>query len=72
VVVGTAGAPFVHGKNEEAADGNWKLTHLGHVEGKIGYCVVDIDGPKVTVTYKAESAPGKFEAADSFSYTVGK
>ncbi|HEY3781246.1 MAG TPA: metallophosphoesterase [Fimbriimonadaceae bacterium] len=72
VVVGTGGAPFVHGKNQEATDGNWALTHLGHVEGKIGYVVVDIAGPKVTVTYKAESAPNKFETADSFSYTVAK
>jgi hypothetical protein len=66
VVVGTAGAPFVHGRNDEPTDGKWKLTHLGHVEGKLGYCVVDIDGKKATVTFKAESSPGKFETADSF------
>jgi hypothetical protein len=72
VVVGTAGAPFVQGKNTEAADGDWKLTHLGHVEGKLGYCVVDVDGAKVTVTYKAESAPGVFDPADTFSFEASK
>jgi len=68
VVVGTAGAPFVHGKSAEAMDGKWKLSHLGHVEGRLGYCVVDIDGAKVTVTFKAENSSGVFEEADKFSY----
>lgn len=70
VVVGTAGAPFVHGTSTEATDGRWSLTHLGHVEGKLGYCVVDIDGTKVTVLFKAGTAPGVFETADSFSYDL--
>ncbi|HVT12677.1 MAG TPA: metallophosphoesterase [Fimbriimonadaceae bacterium] len=70
VVVGTAGAPFAHGTSSQATDGNWTLAHLGHVEGKLGYCVVDVDGSKVTVTFKAETSPGVFERADSFAYEV--
>lgn len=72
VVAGTAGAPFVHGTSTEASDGDWALTHLGHVEDKLGYCVVDVDGSKVTVTFKGETSPGVFEPVDSFSYEEGK
>ena len=71
VVVGTAGAPFVKGSDEMGDIGNWQVTKLGHVEGKLGYCVVDVDGPKVTMTFKAETSPGVFETADTFSYTLG-
>lgn len=71
-VVGTAGAPFVSGTSTEASDGPWKLTHLAHVEKKLGYCVVDVDGQKVSITFKAESKPGIFEAADTFSYEIAK
>jgi hypothetical protein len=68
IVVGTAGAPFVQGTSSDASDGQWALKHLRHVEGKLGYCVVDVDGSTVTVTYKAETEPGKFEVADTFSF----
>jgi len=68
VIVGTAGAPFVHGTNTAPTDGDWKLTHMGHNEGALGYAVVDIDGNHVSVVYKAEKSPGDFERADSFSY----
>jgi len=69
-VVGTAGAPFVKGKQLNAQDGDWKLNRLGHVEKTLGYCVVDVNGPKVTIIFKAETSPGKFESADSFSYQI--
>jgi hypothetical protein len=69
-VVGTAGAPFVKGKELNTTDADWSLTRIAHVEQKLGYCLVDVDGPKVTVTYKAESTPGVFEAADKLSYEV--
>ena len=68
VIVGTAGAPFVHGKDAPFNDGNWKLTRFGHNEDALGYAVIDIDGNHVTVTYKAEKSPGDFEPADSFNY----
>lgn len=68
VIVGTAGAPFVHGTSTAPSDGDWKLTHLGHGEGALGYAVIDIDGNHVSVVYKTEKSPGDFEPADSFSY----
>lgn len=70
VIVGTAGAPFYHGTSTEAADGGWTLNHMGHIEGKLGYCVVEVDGKKVNVVFKEETSPGVFEKADSFSYSA--
>ena len=69
-VIGTAGAPFVKGKQITDGDNDWKVTRLGHVEQKLGYCVVDVDGPKVTVVFKAEKEPGVFEVADTFTYSL--
>ena len=69
-VVGTAGAPLVHGKGEPGNNSIWKVQNLKHIEDKYGYAVVEIDGPKVTITFKARTAPGVYEAADSFSYSV--
>jgi len=69
-VIGTAGAPLVHGTDDPGNNGNWKVEKLKHIEDKYGYAVVEIDGPKVTITFKARSAPGVYEPADSFSYTV--
>ena len=70
IVCGTAGAPFVKGKPLNEADMSWKLTRIAHVEQKLGYCVVDVDGPKVKFTFKAETSPGIFESADSFEYSL--
>ena len=67
---GTAGAPFVNGKPLTDSDGDWKLTRVGHVEHKLGYCVVDVDGNHVKFVFKAESSPGVFEPADSFEYSL--
>lgn len=70
IVCGTAGAPFVKGKTLNTKDGIWSLQRVAHVEQKLGYCVIDVDGNHVKFTYKAESAPGVFEAADSFEYSL--
>jgi len=70
LVVGTAGAPLVHGSEEMGNISNWKVEKVKHIEDKYGYAVVEIDGPKVTVTFKARTAPGVYEPADSFSYSV--
>lgn len=73
-VVGTAGAPFVSFKGTTLpdADGAWKLERKAHVEQKLGYAVVDVDGPKVTIVFKAESSPGYFRVEDTFSYTLAR
>lgn len=69
-VIGTAGAPFVKGKPLPDSDGIWKLKRLGHVEQKLGYGVVDVDGPKVTIVYKSEDETGKFVPVDTYTYTL--
>jgi len=69
-VIGTAGAPLVHGNDDPGNNGDWKVQKISHIEDKYGYAVVEIDGSKVTITFKARTAPGVFEPADSFSYTV--
>ncbi|MBI1333167.1 MAG: metallophosphoesterase [Armatimonadetes bacterium] len=70
-VIGTAGAPFYTGKTPPA-DGDWQLKHVSHIEQKYGYAVVDIDGPKVKLVFKAEKEPGVFETADTLTYTLPK
>ena len=68
-MIGTAGAPFVTGKTPPA-DGDWQINHVGHVEQKLGYAVVDVDETKVTIVFKAEKSPGVFEIVDTFQSTV--
>lgn len=69
-VAGTAGAPFVKGKPLTDSDKEWKLRRIAHVEQKLGYCVVDVDGDKVSIEYKSEASPGVFEVSDMYSYTL--
>lgn len=69
-VIGTAGAPFVHGKELPASDGDWTLSRKAHVEDHLGYAVVDVDGSNVTIVFKAESAPGIFTPQDTFHYSI--
>lgn len=67
-VVGTAGAPFVKTKELNTVDGIWSLTRAGHDGNRLGYCVVDVDGPTVTIVYKAETSPGVFTEVEKTSY----
>jgi hypothetical protein len=69
-VVGTAGAPLVRGTNDPGNNTDWKVEKVSHIEGKYGYAVVEVDGPKVTITFKARTGPGVYEAADTFTYTL--
>ncbi len=71
-VVGTAGAPFVKGKPLNATDADWTLARqaTGHVEQKLGYLVVDVDGKNVKIEFKAEKSPGVFETVDTYSYSL--
>ncbi len=69
-VIGTAGAPLVHGTDDPGNNGDWKVEKISHIEDHYGYAVVEIDGPKVTITFKSRQSPGVFAAADTFTYTV--
>jgi hypothetical protein len=71
-VIGTAGAPLAHGTDEPGDNGQWKVKKFSHIEDRYGYAVVEVDGPKVTITFKARKSAGVYEVADTFSYTIPK
>ena len=69
-VAGTAGAPFY--KQGEYAGNNtgWKLQRVKHLDKTYGYIVVEVDGKTATITFKGRTAPGHYEAMDTFTYTA--
>jgi hypothetical protein len=69
-VVGTAGAPLytwngAYGGN----NGSWTPQRV-YYGSNYGYALVEVDGPKVTVTWKQRVSAGVYQAADVFSYTT--
>lgn len=69
-IVGTAGAPFYHANKHDGANGDWQQTAISHIQDRFGYLVVDVDGPKVTLTFKIRTGPGTYSVADTWSYVV--
>ena len=69
---GTAGAPFYKGKTYSGNNSYWKLTPVKHIENTYGYILLEIEGNKTTITFKGQTAPGRYEPMDSFSYETGK
>jgi hypothetical protein len=71
-IVGTAGAPLykwdgAYGGN----NGSWTPRRV-YYESNYGYALVEVDGLKVTVTWKHRVSPGVYQATgDVFSYTAG-
>ncbi len=70
IVAGTAGAPFYKQGDYSGKNDGWNLTRIKHIDSTYGYLVVMIDGKTATVTFKGRTAPGKYEAMDTFSYSV--
>jgi len=70
IVAGTAGAPFYPEGEYTGNNTGWSLKRLKHIGNTYGYVLVQIDGKKATITFKGRTAPGKYEAMDTFSYTV--
>jgi predicted phosphodiesterase len=71
VVCGTAGAPFARTKPLTTTDHDWKINRVTHVDHRLGYVLVDVNGNHVKMTYMAETPSGGFENADSFEYSIG-
>jgi predicted phosphodiesterase len=68
-IIGTAGAPLYdwQGNYEK----NWGCTVKGIYHSKnYGYCLVEIDGLDVTVTWMERVGAGKYEARDVWNYTA--
>lgn len=68
-VAGTAGAPFYKAGPYSGVYTVWQPRQVKHIESTYGYLLVEIDGKKATITFKARVAPGKYEPMDSWSYT---
>lgn len=69
-IVGTAGAPFYHGDDHGGANSNWTVTPVKHIEQTFGYAVVDVNGSKVTITFKGRVSPGVYKPMDTWGYTA--
>ena len=72
IVAGTAGAPFYKQGDYTGKNEGWNLKRLKHIDNTYGYLVVEIDGLKATITFKGRTAPGKYEAMDSFTFVAKK
>jgi hypothetical protein len=71
-VVGTAGAPLYTWSGTYGGDkGSWTPQRV-YYESNYGYALVEVDGQKVTITWKHRVSPGVYQAGgDVFSYTAG-
>ena len=71
-VAGTGGAPPYIWNGEYVDDnGTWTPQRV-YDEANYGYLLVEVDGLRVTITWKHRVSPGVYQAGgDVFSYTVG-
>lgn len=69
-IVGTGGAPL-YGDGEYDGDNSvWTPVRVHH-ENEYGYVLVEINGPRATLTWHRRTAPGLYEATeDAWSYVV--
>lgn len=69
-IVGTGGAPL-YGNGEYDGDNSvWTPVRVHH-ENNYGYVLVEIDGPRATLTWYQRTAPGVYEATeDAWSYVA--
>ncbi|HXI02560.1 MAG TPA: metallophosphoesterase [Candidatus Saccharimonadales bacterium] len=76
IVAGTAGAPEYDDRGYTQASPGWKTERVMHVpkeNGKgdvYGYVLVEVDGPKATLTFKGRTGPGTYVPMDTWSYTA--
>ena len=71
-IVGTAGAPFSHGWNPVTNDAHFVTSNVKHEENRLGYIVVEVDSPWVTMTWKHRTATNVFsDGGDVFRYQYG-
>ena len=70
-VLGTAGAPpYTWNGTYEGDTGSWTPRRV-YYESNYGYALVEVNGLKVTVTWKHRVSPGVYQAGgDVFSYTA--
>jgi hypothetical protein len=69
MIVGTAGAPLYAAGPYDGANSIWTPVGQFH-EAQYGYVLGEVDGPNVTLTWKHRTAPGVYEASETFAYAV--
>lgn len=76
IVAGTAGAPEYDDRGYTQASPGWKTERVAHFPkangtGDVyGYVLVEVEGPKATLTFKGRTGPGTYVPMDTWSYTV--
>jgi len=69
-VIGTAGAPLRNWDGlYDGNNGGAAVSNVDH-DKSYGYCLVEIDGLDVTITYMERLSAGNYAAGDVFQYTV--
>ncbi len=69
-VVGTAGAPLYDWAGQyDGVNTTYTVENIYHAE-EFGYCLVEIDGLDVTITWFERTAPGLYQPKEAWSYTV--
>jgi predicted phosphodiesterase len=69
-VAGTAGAPLRDWAGEyDGVNNDYKLENIYHAS-EFGYCLVEVNGPDVTITWFERVGPGKYKAKERWRYTA--
>ena len=70
-IVGTAGAPLYDWSgNYDGDNSNYTVENIYHAK-EYGYCLVEIDGLDVTLSWMEHVGAGKYEDGEVWSYTAG-
>jgi len=69
-VAGTAGAPLREWPGEyDGVNNDYTVENIYHAS-EFGYCLVEVNGPDVTITWFERVGPGKYKAKEHWRYTA--
>jgi 3',5'-cyclic AMP phosphodiesterase CpdA len=69
-IVGTAGAPLRGWDgNYNGVNTTYAVENIHHAQ-EFGYCLVEIDGLDVTITWFERTAPGQYQPKETWNYTA--
>jgi hypothetical protein len=71
MVAGTAGAPYYDPGPYTGVNSDWTLTRVKSIGKTYGYLLVEVDGDKITISFKGRKSPGVYEVMDQVVFTVG-
>jgi len=70
MVAGTAGAPYYDPGPYTGVNSDWTLTRVKSIGKTYGYLLVEVDGSKITISFKGRKSPGVYEVMDQVVFTV--